>query len=144
MKNVTRFLSLGCVCLSAIILSGCATNGSVESSLAINDPNLPSKAIYFTDYSYRLTETSKQHADQIAEYLSDNPDVKLKITGNIDPKLESDIYNFNLAERRAKQLRNYLISKGVAKDQVCNVSTYNQLSKSNGMLDTLSYLSHCS
>jgi hypothetical protein len=143
-KNVTRFFSLGTVCLWVIIVTGCATNGGTESTIAINDPNLPNKEIHFTDYSYRLTETSKQYADQIAEYLSDNPDVKLKITGNIDPQLESDIYNFNLAERRAEQLKDYLITKGVAKEQVCNINNLSELNKNNGMLDTLSYLTNCS
>jgi OOP family OmpA-OmpF porin len=46
------------------------------------------------------------------QYLNENPDIKVEIEGHTDSK-GSEIYNQNLSERRAKTVRDYLISKGI-------------------------------
>ncbi len=76
---------------------------------------------YFGFDSYELTSESKTNADKIAEILKQYPKQTLRITGHTDPR-GSEEYNFNLGQKRATALQDYLISQGVSPTQVCTVS----------------------
>jgi len=77
--------------------------------------------IYFGFDSYELTSESTGNAQKISELLIKYPKEKLRITGHADPR-GSEQYNFNLGQKRAIVLQDYLINSGVQKDQVCTVS----------------------
>lgn len=57
--------------------------------------------IYFDFDSYELDEKSKREIEKIAEFLKNNPNVKIEIAGFTD-NVGSKTYNMNLSERRAK------------------------------------------
>jgi len=50
--------------------------------------------------------------DEAAQILKDNPSVKVTIEGHTDSK-GSDTYNQRLSERRAKAVKQYLVSRGI-------------------------------
>ncbi|QQR80694.1 MAG: OmpA family protein [Deltaproteobacteria bacterium] len=56
--------------------------------------------------------------DAVVEVLKDNPDVtKVRIDGHTDGK-GTDPYNMKLGERRAKSVKDYLVSHGVSADRL--------------------------
>ncbi|MES2012313.1 MAG: OmpA family protein [Pseudomonadota bacterium] len=62
----------------------------------------------------KLQEGSKPILDEAAAKIIGNPDIELVlVTGHTD-RLGSDAYNQKLSERRANQVKAYLVSKGVA------------------------------
>lgn len=61
----------------------------------------------------KLQEGSKPILDEAAAKLKANPDVGLVMVTGYTDRIGSDAYNQKLSERRAKQVKEYLISQGV-------------------------------
>jgi OOP family OmpA-OmpF porin len=55
--------------------------------------------------------------DEAARILADNPNVRVTVEGHTD-SIGSDAYNQRLSERRARAVKQYLVSKGVAADRL--------------------------
>lgn len=66
---------------------------------------------YLTD-SYQLQETSQAELSKLVEFLSNNPSLKIEISGHTD-NVGSDEYNLKLSENRARSVVDYLISKDI-------------------------------
>ncbi|AXA33128.1 OmpA family protein [Francisella adeliensis] len=79
------------------------------------------RSVYFGFDSNDVTDDAKTCLDQTADYLIAHPNQPIKLSGNTDPR-GSDKYNFNLGQKRADAVNQYLLSKGVNQDQVCVVS----------------------
>lgn len=77
--------------------------------------------VHFNFDRYTLSDKEKQLANQNAHYLLQHKDTHVMITGNTDPR-GSQEYNFHLGQRRADAVMSYLLSQGVAADQMCTVS----------------------
>ncbi|MGB0525579.1 MAG: OmpA family protein [Flammeovirgaceae bacterium] len=73
--------------------------------------------IYFGYNKDQLGDQSKQHLDKIAATLKRLPQKKITLTGHTDFK-GSESYNIQLSKRRVKAVYNYLLQKGVSKDQL--------------------------
>ncbi len=71
------------------------------------------KDIYYETNSAELTAESKKVLDEFIEFLSENPNIKVKIQGHTD-NIGSDASNLILSENRARSVYDYLISKGIA------------------------------
>lgn len=69
--------------------------------------------VLFETNSDRLTVASMTYLDQVATRLNELPSVTGVIEGHTD-NTGADAHNQNLSERRAKTVRDYLVSKGVA------------------------------
>lgn len=59
-----------------------------------------------------LTKEAEMILNNVALVMNKYPEEKFEILGHTD-SWGSDLYNLNLSERRAKSVKNYLISKGV-------------------------------
>jgi len=65
-----------------------------------------------------LTPDGRQVLDSAADKIKSNPDIELVlVTGHTD-RIGSDAYNQKLSERRANQVKDYLISQGVAESRL--------------------------
>lgn len=65
-----------------------------------------------------LKDDGKAALDAAAEKILANPDIELVlVTGHTD-YLGSDAYNLKLSQRRANQVKTYLVSKGVAESRL--------------------------
>ena len=62
--------------------------------------------------SDRLTASSHDILDRVADALHDRPDLKVEVAGHTDNSGTSD-YNRDLSQRRAEAVRSYLLSKGI-------------------------------
>lgn len=61
----------------------------------------------------KLQEVGKAELDDAAAKIKGNPDIELVlVTGHTD-RIGSDAYNQKLSERRANQVKDYLVSKGI-------------------------------
>jgi len=68
--------------------------------------------VHFPFNESKLTEYSKKRMEVLLELLNDCRDMKLKIQGHAD-KFGGDGYNDKLSVQRAKQVYDYLLTKGV-------------------------------
>ncbi len=68
--------------------------------------------IFFGFDDSKLDQAAKQNIDKIFRTLQKNKAYKLQIIGHTDPSGPAK-YNLNLSKRRARTVRNHLISKGI-------------------------------
>ena len=83
--------------------------------------NFEAEAIYFDfDRSFIIPEY-RPILKEKADYLKDNPNVRIRIEGNCDERGTNE-YNLALGERRANSANKFLVSLGVSPDQIEIVS----------------------
>lgn len=75
------------------------------------------KNIYFEYDSDKLTAQSLFILDEFADFLRDNPTLRISIEGHTD-NIGSAEYNIDLSTRRAQSVYLYLISKGISADRL--------------------------
>ena len=68
--------------------------------------------IFFEYDKYELQEKSITELDRVVQFLTDNPKIKVEISGHTDNK-GSDAYNLQLSQKRAQAVADYLIKKGL-------------------------------
>ncbi len=71
------------------------------------------KNIQFQFDKYALLPVSFPELDRVAEILRRQPEWRAELSGHTD-YIGTDDYNLQLSRNRAKSVRNYLISKGIA------------------------------
>jgi OOP family OmpA-OmpF porin len=64
-----------------------------------------------------VTDASKVVLDTAVETIAGCKEVRLKVSGHTD-SIGTEAYNEGLSERRARAVRDYLVSKGIDKDRV--------------------------
>ena len=82
----------------------------IDKSYRIND-------IYFDFNKYDLSPESKAVLDQLIEFLTENPKIRIQIQGHTD-NIGNDADNLKLSGNRARSVHEYLISKGISKDRL--------------------------
>ena len=90
-----------------VIIIDSVTSGS---KFELND-------LLFKTDSYTLFEESKAILDLFAIYLTSNPQYFIKIEGHTDD-IGDDRSNLLLSQKRAQEVRKYLISKNIDKDRL--------------------------
>lgn len=68
--------------------------------------------IFFDVDKFDLKEKSIAELKKILRFLTDNPTVKVEISGHTD-NVGSDAYNLQLSEKRARSVSNFLMANGV-------------------------------
>lgn len=140
-----KLLSLSTIalCFAALTLAGCGTPkkktttdpdiSSVEAqenmgdmALELNGDSDSMKAgglqtVYFDFNSHSLRSDTRSALDANAEYLKQNTNIKVQVEGHCDERGGVQ-YNLALGERRAKSVRDYLISQGVSGSRITTIS----------------------
>jgi len=83
----------------------------------VEDTNIMIKNVFFDFDKYDIQDRSIENLNNIADYLVKNTDAKFKIIGHTDFK-GTDHYNMTLSQNRAVTINDYLVSKGVNKNQL--------------------------
>ena len=73
--------------------------------------------IHFEIDSDELKSSSYSELDNLVDYLKDNPDEKVLISGHTDDR-GSKFYNKELSQRRAKAVVKYLEERGIDPERV--------------------------
>lgn len=71
---------------------------------------------YYTD-KWRIMPRSEPELNQFVKLLKNNPTLKFEISSHTDSRLE-DMYNMWLSQKRADSVLEYLVQKGISKDQL--------------------------
>jgi len=77
--------------------------------------------INFEFDSSEITSEARGILDKNAQWLTENPSVLIQVEGHCDERGSTE-YNFNLGQRRANSVRDYLIGKGVAPEKIHTIS----------------------
>lgn len=72
------------------------------------------------DEDWITGERSRQLLNQVYDFLLANPSVRLEIQGHTS-EAGSDAYNLSLSQRRADNVREYLVAAGVAPERLTAV-----------------------
>jgi peptidoglycan-associated lipoprotein len=98
---------------------------------ALADPSNPASPAYFAQtvgdrILFEVDQSTLSPAAQAilarqAEWLLANPEYTATIEGHADEQ-GTRVYNFNLGERRANSVREYLISRGVGAGRLTTIS----------------------
>lgn len=96
-------------------------NNEIDSSLTVNIPLQPIetgasivlKNIFFDVNRFELKPGSLDELDKVVLMLTENPKVKIEISGHTD-NIGRDADNLALSLNRAKAVTGYLLSKGIA------------------------------
>ena len=75
------------------------------------------KNIFFETAKYDLKIESKIELEKLIQFLKNNPQIKIELSGHTDNTGKKD-YNQNLSENRAKTVYNYLINKNITKQRL--------------------------
>jgi outer membrane protein OmpA-like peptidoglycan-associated protein len=78
----------------------------------------------FTDLKFGLNlssipEESKEELASVITFLTNNPSLRINISGHTDDSGNKD-QNLILSEERAKSIKNYIVSKGIAAGRIDN------------------------
>lgn len=98
-------------------------NNTKEDTLPAKDVKTPEptvvdkQQIRFAPYESKLDQEADKNLDKIAKHLKQNPGHAVEITGHTD-NTGSDSLNQKLSLNRARAVAEYLIKKGVSKDQL--------------------------
>ena len=89
----------------------------LKTKIDPDDPNLEIGDILFDSGSDRVNPRSFPELDRLSQILVEHPELKLEISAHTD-SIGSDNFNQKLSQRRAQSIVNYVISKGVSKDNL--------------------------
>lgn len=76
-----------------------------------------SGSVLFAFNKATLLPTARERLDKVADVLLTTPERNLTIEGHTDSK-GSDSYNLDLSQRRADEVRNYLVQRGYQADRI--------------------------
>ncbi len=93
-----------------------------EDELRVDRPTHPGEesileVVYFAFDSSELLPPAKETLKRNAQWLLENPDVRILIEGHCDER-GTEQYNIGLGERRAKSVMHYLMMLGIEQDRM--------------------------
>jgi outer membrane protein OmpA-like peptidoglycan-associated protein len=75
------------------------------------------KNIFFDFDKATLRPESTTELERLSKLLTDNPSIKIEISGHTDNK-GAAAYNLTLSDNRSKSVVDYLVSKGIPKERL--------------------------
>ena len=97
------------------------SGGRVQDRLAGRGEGGPLQDVLFAFDSYDLSSESRSTVQMNADWLRSNPQVKVEIEGHCDERGTVE-YNLALGAKRAKAVRDYLVSLGIAPERLSTIS----------------------
>ncbi len=73
--------------------------------------------VFFDFDKYSLRPESYVELDRVVKFLNDYPNIEIEMSAHTDSK-GSDDYNMTLSDNRAKSVREYILSKGIAATRI--------------------------
>ena len=106
---------------------------SILAENPLNDPNsiMSMRSVYFAYNKYQINSLYMPLIYEHANFLNHHPKIKIVIEGNTDER-GSHEYNLALGQKRAVALKEILMLKGVANDQIETISYGEESPKVNG------------
>ena len=92
-----------------------------RGELAVTSMSGPLPDVYFEFNRYDLSNDARAKLSAAADWLRDNPAVRVEIEGHCD-ELGSSEYNLALGAKRTYAVKDYLISLGIARSRLSTIS----------------------
>ena len=73
--------------------------------------------IYYDLDKDKIRPDAALELDKLVTTLNDNPDISIELSSHTDSR-QTDAYNMDLSQRRARSAVNYLISKGIPTERL--------------------------
>lgn len=73
--------------------------------------------IYYEFGKANIRPDAARELDKLVQLLIDNPEIKIELSSHTD-SVDTEAYNLDLSERRAKSAVNYMIERGIAPDRM--------------------------
>jgi outer membrane protein OmpA-like peptidoglycan-associated protein len=113
----------------------------VESKPAVDLKALAKQSTTFYPFNVdTMNVANKENLVALVQYMTENPKCKANIYGNAD-RLGSESYNLTLSASRAKKVKAYLVSQGIAASRI-KVVAYGE-TKAKGETDEERALNRC-
>lgn len=113
----------------------------VESKPAVDLKALAKQSTTFYPFNVdTMNVANKENLVALVQYMTENPKCKANIYGNAD-RLGSESYNLTLSASRAKKVKAYLVSQGIAASRI-KVVAYGE-TKAKGDTDEERALNRC-
>jgi peptidoglycan-associated lipoprotein len=103
------------------IASGKESVESQEKGAAMEEKEGMFKDIYFAFDKYDVKDEYKSDLKAVASWMTKNPNAKLSVEGHCDERGTNE-YNLALGDRRAKAVKDFLVSLGVPSSRVDSIS----------------------
>ncbi len=117
MANKTGFIAVE----ENIDLTNITAAGEVQRDLLLTPievgANVRMNNIFFTPREATLLPESYAELDRLAEFLQNNPSIRIEISGHTDNPNKPE-YSLRLSEARANAVFEYLVSKGIDKNRM--------------------------
>jgi peptidoglycan-associated lipoprotein len=109
-----------------------SSTASVETG-PLNDPGsiLSKRSVYYPLDVYVVQDADKPIVQAHAEYLSEHPNIKVRLEGNCDERGSTE-YNLALGQRRADGVKKILLLGGARESQIEAVSYGEERPKATG------------
>lgn len=89
------------------------------SRLTISD--IERMLVFFNYDQFKIRVDMRPNLDQVAEYLLENPRIRVQIEGHSDERGTPD-YNIALSHKRSQSVKSYLLNLGVSASRMQTVS----------------------
>ncbi|MEE8433750.1 MAG: OmpA family protein [bacterium] len=99
--------------------------------LAVRKEAQPLRPVHFDFDSHKLSAEAERVLDANARWLLDHPRIMVRVEGHADERGTSE-YNLTLGARRARKVRDFLISRGVSPENMLTVSFGEELPLETG------------
>lgn len=73
--------------------------------------------VYYDRQKWDIRPDAAKELDNLVELLNDNPNIYIQLGSHTDSR-GSDVYNFDLSQKRAQSAVDYLISKGIGDERL--------------------------
>lgn len=104
--------------LTTVAVGSVAASIATDKQLDCSDYAVELKGVVFAKQSVELSERSKQILDDVAQRLSELPqDINFEIRAHTDD-IGTELYNYTLSLTRARNVRDYLSTRGIALSRV--------------------------
>ncbi len=91
----------------------------------IDNDQIVINPIFFDFDKWNIRTDAEYELENIVDVMREHPGMIIKIESHTDSR-GSDNYNMKLSDRRAKSTRDYLISRGIAKDRIESAIGYGE------------------
>lgn len=88
-------------------------------------PQIAIKPIYFDFDKYTIREDARYELEHIVDVMNNNPSMVIKIESHTDSRAPRS-YNRVLSDNRAKATRDYIISRGIARERIESAIGYGE------------------
>lgn len=96
-------------------------DGQPAKMLETETPEAGLHSVYYDFDKFDIRADQRPAADATSEFLKDHEELKVEVQGNTDERGSVE-YNMALGTRRAKSLKNYLVTSGVSASRISIVS----------------------